>query len=110
MYKIYAYWSAPKTGDVEAFEDYYKTVHSPRAAAVPGLKRFVTALLDGFEGNPPKFYRIAEMGFESKEAMAESASSPQWAAMRACSGDIINRFGVTLTVDLGQEDVYELSE
>src|SRR2546430_2377489 len=34
-YKLYAYWSAPKPEDVEAFEQYYAETHVPRAAAVP---------------------------------------------------------------------------
>lgn len=110
MYKIYAYWSAPKPEDVNAFEEYYKATHCPRAAAVPELKRLVTSRLEGFEGNPPKFYRMAEMGFDNKEAMARSATSKEWAAMRACSGDIIARFGVTLTVDLGEENVWDLKK
>jgi uncharacterized protein (TIGR02118 family) len=110
MYKIYAYWSAPKPEDTQAFEEYYKSTHCPRAAAVPELKRLVTSKLEGFEGGAPKFYRMAEMGFDNKEAMARSATSPEWAAMRACSGDIISRFGVTLTVDLGEEDVWNLNQ
>jgi uncharacterized protein (TIGR02118 family) len=101
MYKIYAYWSAPKPEDIDAFEKYYLGTHVPRAAAVPHLQQIITSRVEGFEGGPPVNYRVAEMVFASKEAMAESANSPEWAAMRQCSGDIIARFGVTLKVDLG---------
>jgi uncharacterized protein (TIGR02118 family) len=109
MYKLFAYWSAPKPEDVEAFEEYYASTHVPRAAAVPELERIVTTkMTDGFEGGEPLHYRIAEMVFADKEAMGRSAESPEWAQMRQCSGDIIERFGVTLTVEMGDEQIGEL--
>jgi len=40
--------------------------------------------------------------FDSAEAMAESEGSEAWATMRACSGDIIERFGVELRVESGE--------
>ena len=104
-YKLFAYWSAPKPEDVDAFEEYYASTHVPRAAAVPNLVAITTTrTADGFEGNPPPHYRVAEMEFESAEAMAESAGSEEWATMRACSGDIIERFGVTLIVEAGDKE------
>jgi uncharacterized protein (TIGR02118 family) len=104
MYKLFCYWSAPKPEDVKAFEDYYLNTHCPRAAAVPHLERIVlTRVSDGFEGGTPSNYRVAEMVFADKEAMHRSAKSPEWATMRQCSGDIIARFGVTATVELGEE-------
>jgi uncharacterized protein (TIGR02118 family) len=108
MYKLFAYWSAPKPEDVDAFEEYYAATHVPRAAAVPELERIVTTkLTDGFEGGDPIHYRIAEMVFADEAAMGRSAESPQWAEMRQCSGDIIERFGVSLTVEMGDETIGE---
>ena len=105
-YKLYAYWSAPKPEDVEEFERYYAETHVPRAAAVPNLTAInTTRTEDGFEGGETDHYRVAEMVFDSAAAMAESEGSEAWATMRACSGDIIERFGVTLTVESG--DVVE---
>ena len=101
-YKLYAYWSPPKDEDVEEFERYYAETHVPRAAAVPNLIAInTTRTADGFEGGATDHYRVAEMVFESPEALAESAASEEWATMRACSGDIIERFGVTLRVEMG---------
>lgn len=106
MYKLFAYWSAPKPEDVEAFEEYYASTHVPRAAAVPELERIVTTkCTDGFEGGDPIHYRIAEMVFADSDAMARSAESDEWALMRQCSGDIIERFGVSLTVEMGEETI-----
>jgi uncharacterized protein (TIGR02118 family) len=105
-YKLFAYWSAPKPEDVDAFEEYYASTHVPRASAVPNLTEIVTTrTADGFEGGETPHYRVAEMSFDSAEAMAESAASDAWAEMRQCSGDIIERFGVTLTVEMGETKV-----
>lgn len=102
-YKLFAYWSAPNPEDVEAFEEYYASTHVPRASAVPGLLEITTTrTADGFEGGETPHYRVAEMVFESPEAMARSAESEEWAVMRQCSGDIIERFGVSLTVEMGE--------
>jgi uncharacterized protein (TIGR02118 family) len=102
-YKLFAYWSAPKPEDVDAFEEYYASTHVPRAAAVPNLTEIVTTrTADGFEGGETPHYRVAEMTFDGPEAMAESAGSDAWAEMRQCSGDIIERFGVSLTVEMGE--------
>jgi hypothetical protein len=60
------------------------------------------ARADGFEGGETEHYRVAEMVFESAAALAESAESEAWATMRGCSGDIIERFGVALTVEMGE--------
>jgi len=106
VYKLYSYWSAPQPEDVEA---YYLSTHCPKAEAVPHLERLVTSrTTDGFEGGEPMHYRIAEMVFADKAAMGRSAESPEWAEMRGCSGDIIERFGVTLTVEAGEETIGDL--
>jgi uncharacterized protein (TIGR02118 family) len=102
-YKLYAYWSAPKDEDVEEFERYYAETHVPRASAVPNLLAInLTRTADGFEGGATEHYRVAEMVFDSAAAMAESEASEEWATMRGCSGDIIERFGVTLSVESGE--------
>jgi uncharacterized protein (TIGR02118 family) len=104
MYKLFAYWSAPKAEDVEAFEEYYLSTHVPKASAVPHLERIVTTRTsDGFEGGETPHYRVAEMVFASRAAMDKSAESPEWTTMRECSGAIIERFGVDLTVEMGEE-------
>lgn len=104
MYKLFAYWSAPKAQDVDAFEEYYLSTHVPKASAVPHLERIVTTrTADGFEGGETPNYRVAEMVFASRAAMDKSAESPEWTAMRECSGAIIERFGVGLTVEMGEE-------
>jgi uncharacterized protein (TIGR02118 family) len=106
VYKLYAFWSAPKPEDQAAFEEYYAATHVPRAAAVPHLESIITTLTtDGLGDAQPVTYRIAEMAFADRAAFEASTQSPEWAEMRGCSGDIIERFGVSLTVSMGEEVV-----
>lgn len=102
MYKLYAFWSAPNDEDIQAFEKHYAEVHLPLALAVPNLTGLVESQTgDSFEGAPPLHYRIAEMIFDDQKGFLESTESPEWAAMRADSGHIIETFGVELTVAMG---------
>jgi uncharacterized protein (TIGR02118 family) len=111
MYKLYSYWSAPQPEDVEAFEEYYASTHCPKAEAVPNLARLVTSRTnEGFEGSEPMHYRIAEMVFPDRAAFEESTASGEWSTLRECSGTMIERFGVTLTVEAGEEVIADLPQ
>lgn len=104
MYKIVALWSAPKPADVDAFEAYYRETHVPKASVVPGLRKIaLTRVESGLEGSPAPFYRVAEMYFDSPQAMEQSGHSDLWRGMREDAGKMIERFGVTLTVGVGWE-------
>lgn len=104
MYKLFAFWTAPKPEDVDAFEQHYTQTHAPLAARVPHLRKLVTTRTsDGLEGGEPAFFRVAEMVFDSKEQMEESTHSPQWQAVREDAGTLIERFGVGMTVAIGTE-------
>ncbi len=104
MYKLIACWSTPKPEDREAFEAHYLGVHVPKAEAVPELRRLVLTRAEaGLEGNPPAFYRTAEMFYDDPEALARSAESPAFKDVRADAGELVERFGVTLDVGIGWE-------
>jgi uncharacterized protein (TIGR02118 family) len=109
MYKLYSYWSAPRAEDLEAFEEYYASTHCPKAEVVPHLARLVTSRTnEGFEGGEPIHYRIAEMVFPDKAALEACTTSEQWKTLRECSATMIERFGVTLTVEAGEEVIADL--
>lgn len=110
MYKLYALWSAPKKDDEAAFEEHYLNVHVPLASKAPNLERIVLTKTggDSFEGTEAPFFRIAEMVFPSAEALHEAEASEEWAATRADAGTMIERFGVTLDVAMGDEVVGEI--
>ncbi len=104
MYKLYALWSAPKPEDRPAFEKHYVGTHAPLAAAVPEIRRLVTSLtVKGLEGAAPAVYRVAEMIFDSEESLERSAHSPEWKRVREDAGALIAKFGVTLSVAMGDD-------
>ena len=104
MYKLIAIWSAPRTEDEEAFEQHYRDVHLVAAAKTPSMRRLVAVRTsDGLEGSTPAFHRVAEMHFDSKADLEAAEHSAEWAAVRADAGGMIERFGVTLTVGMGEE-------
>ncbi|WP_276261647.1 EthD family reductase [Haloglomus litoreum] len=108
MHKLIAVWSAPDPEDEEAFEEHYQNVHAPKAAAVPNLQKLVTTRTsEGLEDADPAFYRVAEMVFETPEAMHEAEESEEWQAVREDAGEMIERFGVTMEVGIGERTVHE---
>jgi uncharacterized protein (TIGR02118 family) len=105
MYTLYAVWSKPAEEVREAFEAHYNNTHAPLASSVPNLRRFLTTCAsDGLAGSDPAFYRVAEMSFDSKEALEEAEETEQWAKVRADAGSMIERFEVTMSVAMGYTD------
>jgi len=72
MVVIYPY---PK--DVDAFEKAYVDEHVPLAKEkIKGVRKFVaTKVLATPDGSTAPFYRIAELHFESLDALKESAAT-----------------------------------
>jgi len=76
-----------KPADPEGFDQKYFESHKPLIDKVPGLVRQEIAkaartFVPGFLGeNEP--YLIAELYFESKDAMKEAFKSPEWQASGA---------------------------
>ncbi len=69
MYKLIASWSAPSSGDAEAFEKQYWDVHIPLAAASPRMRRMVlTHTTDGLEGGASRLLSHcgARLGLEGR--------------------------------------------
>jgi uncharacterized protein (TIGR02118 family) len=105
-YKIYALWSPPKPEDFEEFEKAYQ-VHAKLAAKLPGMRAFTTTRTsDGldFDPNGPPTYRIAELEWDSPEALKECEQSPEWDALLADGAQMVERFGVTLGNAAGNPD------
>jgi len=80
MIKYIALYRQP--ADPEAFEKAYFEQHKPLIDKVPGLVRqeigkVTRTFVPGFlEGNEP--YLMAELYFESKDAMKAAFASPEW--------------------------------
>jgi uncharacterized protein (TIGR02118 family) len=80
MIKYIALYRKPT--NAEDFDEKYFTSHKPLIDKVPGLVRQEIAkvhrtFVPGFLGETEP-YLIAELYFESKDAMKESFKSPEW--------------------------------
>jgi uncharacterized protein (TIGR02118 family) len=95
MYTLYALWATPP--DQEAFEAYYAETHAPLAAKLPGLRELnLVKTSDGLGDAPSLHYRIAELVFDDKAALDECQRSPEWDALVADAGLMVERFEVAL--------------
>jgi uncharacterized protein (TIGR02118 family) len=73
--------------DPAAFDTYYRETHAPLALAQPGLVRFTYGHARSLDPNATAPYLVAELDFDSEEAMGESMASPEG---RAAGRDIAN--------------------
>lgn len=104
MLKLIALWSPPKPEDRAAFETAYRTVHAPLARALPNLAALDTILIgEGLEGSAPDYHRVAIMSWADQAAFERDAQTPEWTALRTDAGQMIERFGVTLTSSVGAD-------
>jgi uncharacterized protein (TIGR02118 family) len=64
--------------DPSAFETHYTSTHVPLAEKLPGLKLFEASRVVGAaDGGDPPYYRVAELSFESQEALQAALSSAE---------------------------------
>ena len=73
--------------DPEAFDSYYRATHTPLALKQPGLVRLTIGRPVSLDAAQPAPYLVAELDFDSEQAMAESMSSPEG---RAAGADLAN--------------------
>ena len=83
--------------DPAAFDDHYTSVHTPLAAAVPGLAGFTARHCTALDGGTPPYYLLAELAFASQDDLAAGLQSPEG---QAAAADIANFAdgGVTMFV------------
>jgi uncharacterized protein (TIGR02118 family) len=73
--------------DPAAFDQHYRDVHIGLAQAIPGLQRFAIGHPRSLDGSTPAHYLVAELEFESAEAMGAGMTS---AAGAAAGADVAN--------------------
>jgi uncharacterized protein (TIGR02118 family) len=73
--------------DPAAFDAHYRETHAPLALAQPGLVRFTFGHPRSLGPAPDAPYLVAELDFDSEQAMGESMSSDEG---RAAGKDIAN--------------------
>ena len=70
---------------VEEFQRYWRDVHGPIAARIPGLRRYVQChtLPQSYAGDTaPAYDGVAELWFDDLEALQEAMGSPEVQAAR----------------------------
>lgn len=76
MYKLVALYKTP--ADPEAFRKQYFEAHLPLAAQMPGLVRTEVGEVKGAPGGgPSEYWMMAELYFQTREAMEESMASQE---------------------------------
>ena len=99
MVKLVALYKKP--ADLSAFETHYKEIHTPLAKKMPGLKKLEVSHFTGSPGGEPRFYMMAEMYFDTKEAMMSALGSAEGKAagkdVMSFAGDIIHMMFADVT-------------
>jgi len=75
MVKLIALYKMPE--EKAAFDSHYDKVHTPLVKKMPGLKKLEVARITGAPIGEPKHYLIAEMYFESQDAMNDALASAE---------------------------------
>lgn len=66
--------------DPAEFDKHYRDVHVGLAQAIPGLIRYTIGHPRTMDGSTPPAYLVAELDFESADALAAAMGSPAGAA------------------------------
>jgi uncharacterized protein (TIGR02118 family) len=87
--------------DPEAFDAHYRDTHVPLTVQMPGLVRFTTGKPQSLDPSHPAPYLVAELDFDSEQAMGASFASEQGRASAkdvstfATGGAVMTHFEVT---------------
>jgi uncharacterized protein (TIGR02118 family) len=76
----------------EEFLRYWKEVHGPIGARIPGLRRLIQshALPQGGDARRPDFDGMTELWFDDLEALRKARGSSAWAASTADEANFID--------------------
>jgi uncharacterized protein (TIGR02118 family) len=69
--------------DPEAFDAYYTSTHVPLAEKIPSVVSFTARHCASLDDSAPPYFLIAELGFDSADALAAAMSSPEGQAAAA---------------------------
>jgi uncharacterized protein (TIGR02118 family) len=81
VYRLIVQYGQPT--DPAEFDRHYREVHAPLARSIPGLQRFTIGHPRSMDPSTPAPYLVAELDFESAEALAKGMSSEAGAAAGA---------------------------
>ena len=75
MVKLIALYRTPE--DKAGFDNHYDEIHTPLVKKMPGLRKLEVARITGAPIGEPKHYLIAEMYFDSKDALDTALASSE---------------------------------
>ncbi len=79
MVKLIALYRKP--ADAAAFDKYYYDVHIPLVRKVPGLRKIEITSITGAPMGEAKYHVMAEMYYDSMDAMNAANASPEGKAV-----------------------------
>src|SRR6185436_19759891 len=87
----------------EQFATYWRDVHGPIGASIPGLRRFVQSRAIRLPGDarPPDYDGVVELWFDDAEALQRARASDAW---RRASADEPNFLDSSSTAYLVSEE------
>ncbi|MFI5252843.1 MAG: EthD family reductase [Bacteroidota bacterium] len=97
MIKLIALYRKPD--DIAAFDKHYNDVHIPLAKKMPGLRKLEITRITGAPLGEAKYYIMAEMYFDSIDAMNASNASPEG---KATVRDLMSFAGNLVTLFYGE--------
>jgi uncharacterized protein (TIGR02118 family) len=88
---VYCFRKKSSMTDVE-FREYWRNVHGPIGVRIPGLRRLVQSPCIKVAGDKhePDFDGMAELWFDSREALLAARSSAEWKAVTEDEVNFIN--------------------
>jgi uncharacterized protein (TIGR02118 family) len=99
MIKLIALYRNPS--DPAGFDKHYFDVHIPLVRKFPGLRRLEVTRVTGAPIGEAKFHFMAEMYFDTKDAMDAALASPEG---KAVTRDIMSFAADVITVFHGEAD------
>jgi len=78
MIKVISIWALPAGMGEDEFEAWYVGTHIGDAQKIPGLRRYTVNRVIPAERANSRFYRMAELSFDTEEVARAAFDSPQW--------------------------------
>jgi len=98
MVKLIALYKKPE--DAAAFDNHYREIHTPLAMKMPGLRKLEVQRVVGTPmGTEAPFYQVAEMTFDSLDAVKAALASPEG---KAAGKDVMGFAGKIITMMLAE--------
>ncbi len=101
MVKLVTLYRIP--GDPGEFERHYEEIHIPLLKKYPGLRGLETMRISGASPGDPRFSRMTELLFDSRDAMDAALASPQG---KAVTRDLLSFAGELVTIFFGDVTSY----